>query len=142
MKLSQLLRQREALLWQSRLANLAFAYGQLAGLAARIAAARLRGPVRLQSADPAAERYCPELTALAGSQAVIEEHFTDENVLDLADLLGFLTGRDDVNTTFRLEDLTAEFLTPLRRKLERAGVDFDAGSPGLAEPRRREPEPS
>ncbi len=136
MKLSQLLHQREALLRQSRLANLAFAYTQLAGLVTRISDARLRGQVCLQPADPATEQYCPLLTAMEGSQAVIEEHFTDENISELADLISFLSGGNDPGTTFRLEEMAVEFLLPLQRKLEQAGVDFDQEILRLAGPKR------
>jgi hypothetical protein len=125
MKLSHLLLQREALLRQSRLANLAFAYWQLGSLVTRIAGAGLRGKVCLQPADPGTERSWPVLTALEGSQSVIEEHFTDENIGELADLVFFLTGGDDVDTTFRLEDMGAKFLTPLQHKLALAGVEFE-----------------
>ncbi len=125
MKISQLLHQREALLRQSRLANLAYAYSQLASLVTRIAGARLHGKVCLQPADPGTEQYCPLLTALEGSQAVIEEHFTDENISELADLIFFLSGGEDADATFRLEDMAARFLTPLQRKLEQAGVEFE-----------------
>ena len=134
MKLSQLLQKREALLRQSRLSNLAFAYWHLSRLVTRIAGAGLRGPVRLQPADPGAERYWPVLTALEGSQAVIEEHFTDENVLELADLISFLTGEQDQDTTFRLEDMAAKFLTPLQHSLQQGGVEFEQEAPRLAEP--------
>jgi hypothetical protein len=129
MKLSQLLLQREAMLRQASLANLAFAFWHLAPLVNRITGAGLHGLVRLQSADPATERCWPVLTALEGSQSVIEEHFTDENILALADLLGFLTGEEGVDTTFRLEDMTARFLQPLQLKLEQAGIALDPVAP-------------
>lgn len=140
MKLSQLLQQREALLRQSRLSNLAFAYWHLGRLVTRITGAGLRGNVRLQPADPGAERYWPVLTALEGSQSVIEEHFTDENVLELADLVSFITGDDKADTTFRLEDLAVKFLTPLQRQLQQAGVEFEPDAPGLAGPGRGGPD--
>ncbi len=140
MKLSHLLLQRETLLRQSRLANLAFAYWQLGNLVTRIAGARLRGQVCLQPADPGAERYCPMLTALAGSQSVIDEHFTDENIVELADLIFFLMGGGGADTTFRLEDMAAKFLTPLQHKLEQAGVEFEQEAPRLAEPSQGGPD--
>jgi len=135
MKLSQLLLQREAMLRQARLANLAFAYWHLDRLVARIAGAGLRGTVCLQPADPAVERLWPLLTALDGSQSVIEEHFTDENILELADLVGFVTGEEMVEATFRLEDMAAKYLQPLRHKLEQAGIDVEASAHRRAEPR-------
>jgi hypothetical protein len=140
MKLSHLLLQREALLRQSRLANLAFAHWHLGNLVTRIAGARLRGQVCLQPADPGAERYWPVLTALEGNQSVVEEHFSDENILELADLLVFITGGDGADTTFRLEDMAAKFLTPLQRKLEQAGVEFEPAVPRLAKPNHGGPD--
>jgi hypothetical protein len=139
MKLSQLLLQRETLLRQARLANLAFAYWHLDRLVTRLAGAGLRGLVCLQPADPASERYWPVLTALEGSQAVIEEHFTDENILELADLIVFLTSADGVDVTFRLEDMAAEFLQPVRRKLEQAGVEIEPTMPRLVGPGGTDP---
>ncbi len=134
MKLSQLLLQREAMLRQARLANLAFAYWQLDLLVTRITNAGLRGEACLQPVDPAMGCYCPVLTALEGSQSVIEEHFTDENIVELADLVDFLFGEMDAPVIFRLEDMAAKFLRPLEHKLRHAGVVFERGSPGLAEP--------
>ena len=140
MKLSQLLQPREALLRQSRLSNLAFAYWHLGNLVTRIVNAKLRGQVRLQPADPAAERYWPVLTALEGSQSVIEEHFTDENVLELADLIYFLTGDDGADMTFRLEDMAANFLTPLQHQLQQGGVEFEQDAPRLTGPEQGGPD--
>jgi len=133
MKLSQLLLQREALLRQAHLSNLAFAYSRLDRLATRVNRAGLHGEVCLRPADPATERYCPELTAVEGSQSVIEEHFTDEDIAGLADLAERPGGLTDEATTFRLEEMAAVFVTPLRRQLEQAGVDMEgaARAPGL-----------
>lgn len=134
MKLSHLLIQREALLRQARLANLAFAYWHLGHLVARIAAARLHGKVCLQPVDPEAERYWPVLTALEGSQSVVDEHFTDQNIVELADLIVFLTNSEGTDTTFRLEEMTAQFVAPLQRKLEQAGVELEAAALRLVGP--------
>ena len=135
MKLSQLLQQREALLRQSRLSNLAFAYWHLGRLVARITGAGLRGNVRLQPADPDAERYWPVLTALEGSQSVIEEHFTDEELTDLADAIAYTTGASDLDVTFRIEQLADKFLAPVRRQLEQSGVVLDDALPLLEQTR-------
>ena len=129
MKLSHLLLQRDALLRQTLLANLAQAYVQLTALTTRLDRARLSGAVCLEPADPEAGQYWPTLTALEGSQAVIEEHFTDSHIAELADLIAFLTGRPDEDTTFRLEDMAVIFLAPLQDKLRRAGVELDGASP-------------
>ena len=125
MKLSKLLHQREALLRQTRLANLAYAYRRLGDFADRITNAGLRGKVCLQPADPATERYWPVLTALEGSQSVIEEHFTDEDILELEELLFFVTGDDGTETVFRLETIEVRFMRPLRRLLVHAGVSLE-----------------
>jgi hypothetical protein len=136
MKLSHLISQREALLRQTHLANLAFAYQQLDMLVARLDQANLRGLVSLQPRDTAADRYWPVLTALEGSQSVIEEHFTDANVSDLADVLAFNTGCDDAVMHFRLEEIAEKFLVPLRCELLGAGVQLDPGSRARSGPRR------
>ena len=117
-----LLQQRAALLRQARLANIAFAYQRLDTYAARIARARLHGLVRLDRGDPAAERPWPALTALEGSQAVLEEHFVDEDGVELADILEFLGENVNAGVTFRLEELENRFLPRLRRELESAGI--------------------
>jgi len=127
MNFHQLLHQRDALLRQARLANTAYAYGRLGEFAGRISRAQLHGAVRLDSGDPAGERPWPGLTALDGSQAVLEEHFLDEDILELADILCFLGLEVGAGFTFRLEDLGGRFLPALRRELEQAGIN-----PGLA----------
>lgn len=129
MKLSSLLAQRRALLQQTRLANLAFAYDRLSDFAGRIARARLAGDVRLQQAAPDAERYWASLTALHGSQSVIEEHFTDEDFMDLADVIAYATGGYDLDLTFRLDELVGRFLVPLRAQLEKSGIAIDREEP-------------
>jgi hypothetical protein len=136
MKLSILLNQRQALLRQARLANLAFAYAKLGDFAGRIARARLGGEVSLKHAAPDAGHYWASLTALAGPQSVIEEHFADEDLMDLADVLSFITGRNDHEFTFRLEELADKFLAPLRLELEQAGVALDRGLPPVGQPGR------
>ena len=113
-KLSTLLRQRADLLRQARLANLASAYQTLDDLAQRIARARLTGRVTVTHAAPDVERYWPALTALDLSQSVIEEHFTDEDVCELASVLAFTTGEDELELTFPLEDFAELFLAPVR----------------------------
>ena len=128
MNLSKLLHQREALLRQTRLANLAYAYRRLGDYADRISGARLRGKVCLQPADLAAERFWPVLTALEGNQSVIEEHFTDENILELDELIFFVTGEDGTEAVFRWEEFAARFIRPLRRQLIQAGVSLEQES--------------
>ena len=126
MNFHQLLQQRDALLRQARLANTAFAYGRLGDLAGRIARARLHGAVTLRPGDPQENLPWPELIAEEGSQAVIEEHFLDEDVIELADILAFLSGHDQpVEYTFRLEEMGGRFLPGLRRELVQAGVTLE-----------------
>ncbi len=125
MKLSQLLASRSALLRQATLANAAFAYSTLAQLSRRIALAGLRGPVRLLAMDPAAERFVPQLVALAGSQAVIEEHFDETDLLRLADALAFVGEAGATEFDFDLEELLPRFSPALRTTLRSAGVEID-----------------
>jgi hypothetical protein len=143
MKLSFLLDQRQALLRQARLANLAFAFDRLGDFNTRIARARIRGEVRLQQAAPNAERFWASLTAQQGSQAVLDEHFTDEDLMDLADVIAYATGENEIDLTFRIEELGERFLDPLRARLQRAGVilaDADKrGESSLESSRPEEP---
>lgn len=124
-KLSTLLAHRPALLAQARLANLAFAHETLANFAARIARSPLAGRATLRQIDPGADRYWPTLTALDGHQSVIEEHFSDEDLLELADVVAFTTGSNAIEFTFQLDDIADFFLVQLRAELERAGVAVD-----------------
>ncbi len=125
MKLDHLLRHRSALLRQTRLANLAFAFAELSRFAERIARGNLRGEVTLEAADHATGRDWPTLVAEDGSQAVIEEHFLDQDILDLADLLAFTSGNPAHDTfTFRLEEFDRRFRDPVREELAAAGVEL------------------
>ncbi len=123
MNFHHLLHQRTALLRQARLANLAFAWQRLDDWTQRIARARLRGEVTLQLADPAGDRAWPQLLARTGSQAVLEEHFIDEDIVELADILVFLA--EDPQATefsFQLEELGARFMPAIQHELTEAGV--------------------
>lgn len=137
-KLSQLLQQRDELLRQTRLANLAYAFRWFVDFSGRIALTGLRGQVRLQPADPGAERYWPVLKALEGSQSVIEEHFTEENITELSDLLAFVTGEPGLERTFRLEEMEEQFVAPLRHYLQKCGVVLEQESSPGGELDRRE----
>lgn len=132
MKLSHLLTQRPDLLRQVRLANLAFAYQTLDDFAARIARAGLRGRVTLQPVDPALDRFCAGLIAHESRQSVIEEHFSDEDLLLLADVIGFATGHPGFEIAFHIDELN-EFIMPLRAELVRAGVTLDTAGTPIAE---------
>ena len=126
MKLHQLLSQREVLLRQARLANVAFAYQEFEQFALRIARGGLRGEVTLHLFRPDAD--CPSpptLIANQGNQSVLEEHFTDHDILELADLIEFLVTDEGVSSvTFRLEDFEDSFLSKLRHELVQAGVEI------------------
>lgn len=125
MKISKLLATRQALLRQTQLANLACAYITLRCLSARIANANLRGLVKLRPADASDECFWPSLTALEGNQSVIEEHFSDSDLVGLAEALSFAVDREFEELDFRLEELSDMYVTPLRQNLEEAGVAFD-----------------
>jgi hypothetical protein len=126
MNISKLLATRRSILRQAYLANVAQAYVTLTRLAGRIANARLRGAVRLRPADPAEERYWPTLTAFEGSQAVIDEHFTEDEVMDLADAMAFATEADSPEIQFPIERLGELFAEPLRAILEQAGISVES----------------
>jgi hypothetical protein len=135
-RLSTLLANRDHLLKQARLANLASAYSTLCDFAERIDRAQLAGCVTLKPIAPEEERYCVTLTALEYSQAVIEEHFTDEDLIELAEVIAFRTGERNAEVTFRLEHFTEAFVEPLRAQLEAEGVQIDQGDTPVEEPRQ------
>jgi hypothetical protein len=125
MNIAALLHTRAELLRQARLANLAYAYVRLADFSERIAQARLRGPVALQVADPASDRFWPTLLARGASQAVIDEHFLDEDVVELEEILRFLQAEGaEVDFDFGFEDVARRLLPVLRRELARGGVEI------------------
>jgi len=125
MKLSKLLATRQRLVREAHLATIAQAYFTLQRLAARVTRAKLRGRVRLQPADPRAERYWPTLTALEGHQSLIEEHFSDEELMELADAAVLVVEADYEAVEFALEEMADHFVAPLRSALEQAGVALD-----------------
>ncbi len=125
MKISKLLASRQALLRQTQLANLAYAYTTFENLARRISAANLRGLVRLQPADPKNDCYWASLTALEGSQSVIEEHFTDQDIMELAESIAFWSEGEFQELDFRLEELADRYALPIRQLLEQSGVVID-----------------
>jgi hypothetical protein len=134
MKLSKLLNARETLLRHANLANLAFAHQTLGGFAERIERARLKGRVNLKTACPAEERYWPALTAIELSQSLIEEHFTEEDLVDFADAIAYATGREHFDLTFHIENFSEHFLAPLRNALEQSGIEVDASHEVVEEP--------
>lgn len=130
MNYQNLLQQREALLRQARLANVAYAYARLRAFEERILRARLHGTVTLQLADPESGRPWPVLNSEEISPAVIEEYFLDQDVFDLADILRYI--HDDptmIECTFRLEEFGRRFLPGLRRELLQAGFTLETVNP-------------
>jgi hypothetical protein len=136
MKLSKLLSQRPDLLRQVRLANLAFAYHALAEFARRVHRAGLRGAVTLKPVDPDEDRFVATLTALECNQSMIEEHFTDEDILLFSDVIAFATGHPGFEVTFHLDQLTDDFIVPMRAELERAGVELDHEAARIRQPKQ------
>ncbi len=134
MKISKLLATRQALLRQTQLANLAHAYVTLHRFATRIARANLRGLVKLRPADPDDETFWASLTALESSQSVIEEHFADHELIELADAMVLATEINFDELEFRLEELSEKYVVPIRQTLEAAGIviDVDLPLPDLA----------
>lgn len=135
MNFHQLLQQRDALLRQAKLANTAYAYERLAVFADRIARARLQGLVGLRPGDPAEDQPWPGLDALEGSQAVLEEYFLEEEIIELTDILVFLG--EDLSTDgfrFRLEELAGRYLPQLRRELETAGIALTGEANAVEDP--------
>ncbi len=125
MKISMLLAIHQRLVQHARLANLACAYATLRCFAVRVRRARLRGAVTLCQPDATLGRNWAELTALEGSQAQIEELFTDEDLMELADSIAFARGVSGLEIDFRLEEIETEFVRPLEGALRRAGVQLD-----------------
>lgn len=125
MKISKLLATHHALIKQARLANQAQAYVTLRRCAERVHRARLCGLVNLRQPNAELGRLWASLTALEGNQSVLEEHFSDEDLMEFADTVAFARGVTNLDITFRLETLTAEFVLPLETELTQAGVVLD-----------------
>jgi hypothetical protein len=128
MNFSKLLSSRQSLLRQARLANLAFSYFTVCRLAKRVAMAGLTNQVRLRATTAGEEIIPASLTAISGNQSVIEEHFSDEDVLQLADSVEFALEAPFVEVEFALDELVSTFAVPLRVALEQAGVALDEPS--------------
>lgn len=123
MKFSHLLQQRDALLRQARLANVAFAYAWLQAFAARAARAGLRGAFMLRDGDPDDGLPWPTLESAWASPAVLAEHFLDEDIVELADILAYLhDGVRPAKRCLRWEEFEETLLPALRRELQGAGA--------------------
>lgn len=126
MQLHTLLSGRPDILRQAHLSNLALAYATLRDFAQRLARARLAGGAVLHPPQPDEDRPWATLTALDCSQSIVEEHFTDQDLMDLSDVLQFTlaqpAGTPPAELTFRFEEFAARFVEPVRADLLRAGV--------------------
>ena len=124
-KLTQLLAAREGLVRRATLANMAFAYRLLSRFTERIHRAGLRGLVNIKSPEANGENWS-SLTAIEGSQAQLEEHFSEEDVMDLTDAIRYVVGGEIViDLSFRIEEVGNMFLVPLRDTLLSYGVVID-----------------
>lgn len=126
MNLSKLLTHRESLRRQTYLANLGFAYLQLCEFQRRFARAGLRGPARVSTCKPEEERFCATFVVEECSPSVIEEHFTDIQVYELAEFLALAQPEQGPDFSFTIETFGERFIAPVRRELESAGVAVDA----------------
>jgi len=128
-KLTELLQARDSLVRRATLANMAYGYRLLSEFSERIRRADLRGLVAIRSPETNGENWA-SLVALEGSQARLDEHFSEEDVMDLTDAIRYVTGGEiHIDLTFRIEDVGHMFLTPLRDTLQGYGVVFDS-APG------------
>ena len=127
MNFSKLLSSRQTLLRQAHLANLAHSYFTIRRLAERVTNAHLRGLVRLRPTVVGDDACAASLTALEGNQSVIEEHFTIEDILELADSMEFALDGPYAEVEFQLDELGVRYGASLRVALDRAGVVIDQG---------------
>ncbi len=125
MNISDLLKNRQEILRQAHLANLAFSYTTLQSIAERVSNARLKGRVRLKPADDGEDATPASLTALEGSQAVIDEHFIDEEIHQLADSIAFAIETPFDEIEFPIEHLAEKFAAVLRAELAECGIVCD-----------------
>jgi hypothetical protein len=121
MKFDELLTHRDELIKAARLANLAYAYQWLGNFTDRINRTRLRGKVVLYGPNPESNLHEPVLIAKNFSQAVIDEHFLQEEISELHAIFKCVHDSSLIREAkFRLEDLGEIYLPALRRVLEMA----------------------
>lgn len=136
MNFEKLLHHRGALLRSARLANLAFAYARLGEFSARLRRAGLLGALTLELPDDENERFWPALVAHGAAPSLVEEHFLDEEILELVDVLAFLREEGEpVDDTFSCESIDRCWRPRLRERLRQEGVTGIHESP----PPRRTP---
>lgn len=145
MKLSKLIGSRSILLETARLANVGYAYITLKRLAAVVKRGELSGIVQLQQPNEQLELLEAQLTGLTARQSALEEHFSDEDVGEMADAIAFARGVTDLDVTFPIENLRRDYVRPLEIALKMAGITVDERSfkklsgalqPGVFEKRR------
>lgn len=121
-----LLSGRPDILRQAHLANLALAFATLRDFAGRLARTPLTGRAVLHPPRPDDDRPWATLVAVDSSQSIVEEHFTDQDLLDLSDVLQFTLGQPagtpPAEIAFRFESFAAQFVAPVRAELRRSGV--------------------
>ena len=136
MKFDDLLNHHKELLQAARIAHLAYAYHQVGTFAGRIASTGLRGEVVLLGPDPKEKRPLAILHAVGFNQSVIEEHFLQDEIIELHAVLAYVhEAKAIIEMRFRLEDFGAVYLPALRladvlaRQALAAGgeADFDGG---------------
>ena len=125
MKLSALLASRPTILRQAALAHTAAAWLTLHRLSTRIAQARLAGVVHLRQDDPDSDDApWATLTSDDIRASVLEEHFTEDDLIELADAVAYATDVSYADIEFPIESLAA-YAEPLLRMLQKAGVTVD-----------------
>jgi hypothetical protein len=136
MDIHHLIQQRDAILRQARLTNLAYAHRRLGEFSARFARAGITGAIRVEPAAPAEGR--PEATIDADrAPAVLAEHFLEEDAAELADLLGFVRGQaDDGAHTLDIGEIETALRPALARALAREGVTGFEAPPDAGRRRR------
>jgi hypothetical protein len=126
MKLSALLASRSTILRQAALAHTAAAWLTLQHASMRIAAAGLRGTVRLRQSDPGEdESVWATLTSDEINASVLEEHFTEDDLLEIAEAVAYATDADFADAEFRIETLGETYAAPLLASLQKSGVKID-----------------
>lgn len=126
MKLSALLASRSTILRQAALAHTAAAWLTLQHASLRIAAAGLHGTVRLRQADPAEdETPWATLTSEVIRPSVLAEHFTDDDLLELAEAVAYVSDADFADVEFPIESIGETYAAPLLRSLKESGVTLD-----------------
>lgn len=126
MKLSALLASRSTILRQAALAHAAAAWLTLNNASRRVAAAGLHGRVRLRQGDPADdEAPWASIESDTIRPSVLEEHFTEDDLVELAEAVAYATDSRRADVEFLIESLGDLYATPLLDTLEKAGVTLD-----------------